>query len=81
MCEKIHEPLLLLIPRLSFVPLLSQKPTFVVEWLTLLLNIQEVLGSNLGPETCCPGRFLVVFPQPFDTVAGIVPQNEVTTTS
>jgi hypothetical protein len=81
MCENIHERLLLLIPRLSFVPLLSQKPTFVVEWLTLLLHIQEVLGSNLGPETCCRDSFLVVFPQPFDIFAGIGPQNEVTTTS
>jgi hypothetical protein len=26
----------------------------VVEWLTLLLCIQEVLGSNLGPETSYP---------------------------
>jgi hypothetical protein len=26
----------------------------VVEWLTLLLCIQEVLGSNLGPETGYP---------------------------
>jgi hypothetical protein len=26
-------------------------PTVVVEWLTLLLRIREVPGSNLGPET------------------------------
>jgi hypothetical protein len=26
----------------------------VVEWLTLLLRILEVLGSNLGPKTGCP---------------------------
>jgi hypothetical protein len=25
-------------------------PNFVVEWVTLLLSIQEVPGSNLGPE-------------------------------
>jgi hypothetical protein len=25
-------------------------PNVVVEWLTLLLRIREVLGSNLGPE-------------------------------
>jgi hypothetical protein len=29
-------------------------PNVVVEWLTLLLRIWEVLGSNLGPETGYP---------------------------
>jgi hypothetical protein len=26
-------------------------PNVVIEWLTLLLPIREVEGSNLGPET------------------------------
>jgi hypothetical protein len=30
------------------------QPNVVVEWLTLLLGIQEVPGSNLGPETGYP---------------------------
>jgi hypothetical protein len=29
-------------------------PNIVAEWLTLLLYIWEVLGSNLGPQTSCP---------------------------
>jgi hypothetical protein len=34
-----------------FVP---QRPNIVVEWLTPLLRIREVLGSNVGPETGYP---------------------------
>jgi hypothetical protein len=30
---------------------MTQKPNFVVEWLTLLLHIREVPGSNLDQET------------------------------
>jgi hypothetical protein len=45
----------------------------VVEWLTLLLRIWEVSGSNLGPETEYSERSFVVFPSPLDN-AGIVPQ-------
>jgi hypothetical protein len=30
----------------------------VIEWLTLLLRVQEVPGSNIGPETGCPEFFL-----------------------
>jgi hypothetical protein len=30
------------------------QPNVVVEFLTLLLGIQKVLGSNLGPETGYP---------------------------
>jgi hypothetical protein len=30
----------------------------VVEWLTLLLRIQEVVGSNLGAEAIYPEGFL-----------------------
>jgi hypothetical protein len=29
-------------------------PNVVVEWLTLLLLIREVLGTDLGPETGYP---------------------------
>jgi hypothetical protein len=29
----------------------TEKPKVVVEWLTLLLRMLEVLGSNFGPQT------------------------------
>jgi len=29
-------------------------PNVVIEWLTILLRIREVPGSNLGPETGYP---------------------------
>jgi hypothetical protein len=32
----------------------TERPNVVVEWLTLLLRIREVQGSNLGPETVYP---------------------------
>jgi hypothetical protein len=35
-------------------------PGIVVKWIKLLLHIQEVLGSNLGPETSYLDRFFVV---------------------
>jgi hypothetical protein len=48
---------------------------FVVEWLTLLLCIREVPGSNLVPETGYPGRgfFFCGFPHSVQANAGIVP--------
>jgi hypothetical protein len=36
-------------------------PNIMVEQLTLLLHIQEVLGSNHGPETDYPDRFFLWF--------------------
>jgi hypothetical protein len=36
----------------------------VVEWLTLLIRISEVLVSYLGPETYYPGWGLDGFPVP-----------------
>jgi hypothetical protein len=36
----------------------------VVEYLTLLLRIREVPGSNLDPETGCPDRDYMVFSVP-----------------
>jgi hypothetical protein len=33
----------------KFVTITKKKPNIVVEWLTLLLHIQEVPGSYLGP--------------------------------
>jgi hypothetical protein len=36
----------------------------MIEWLILLLCIQEVPGSNLSPETSYP-EFLVVFLSPY----------------
>jgi hypothetical protein len=29
-------------------------PNVVIKWLTSLLHIQDITGSNLGPETRCP---------------------------
>lgn len=43
-------------------------PNVVVEWLTLLFHIREVLGSNLGPDWVFHS-----FPQSFWANAGIVP--------
>jgi hypothetical protein len=46
---------------------------FVVEWLTLLLRIWEVPGSNLGQETGYPEQeFALVFFSP-SKHAGIIP--------
>jgi hypothetical protein len=36
----------------------------MAKWLALLLHIQEVSGSNFGPETTCPDGLLVVFHWP-----------------
>jgi hypothetical protein len=35
----------------------DMSPKVVIEWLKLLLHIQEVPGSNLGPETGYPELF------------------------
>jgi hypothetical protein len=45
-------------------------PNVLVEWLTLLLCIREVLGSSLGPETGYPARGFNGFPQSFHSKAG-----------
>jgi hypothetical protein len=34
----------------------SHMPDVMVDWLTLLLRIREVPGSNVGLETGCPAR-------------------------
>jgi hypothetical protein len=53
----------LLSSRTQFVPYTpSLKPNSEVEWLTLLLCIREVPGSNLGPETGYPLWFSSVPP-------------------
>jgi hypothetical protein len=46
----------------------------VGEWLTLLLRILGVPGSNLGPQTGYP-EFLRGFLQSFQANSGIVHQN------
>jgi hypothetical protein len=44
----------------------------VVEWLTLLLRILRVLGSNLGTETGYPElRFFIVFLSPSRKIPGL----------
>jgi hypothetical protein len=40
---------------------IKDRPNVVVEWLTLLLRIREVPGSNLGPDTGYPDRVFVIF--------------------
>jgi hypothetical protein len=45
----------------------------VVEWLTFLLLIREVLGSNLGQETGYPDKVFHGFPQCIQAKAKIVP--------
>jgi hypothetical protein len=47
-------------------------PKVVVKWLTLLLRIGEVPGSNLGQETGYPEGSRG-FPQSLQANAGIVP--------
>jgi hypothetical protein len=39
---------------ITFVTTYKPVPNVVVEWITLLLRIQKVPGSNLFPETGCP---------------------------
>jgi hypothetical protein len=46
------------------------KLNVVVEWLTRLLRIREVPGSNLGPDTGYTDRFFVVFVSPSRQVLG-----------
>jgi hypothetical protein len=53
----------------------SQAPKVVVEWLKFLLRFRWVQCSNFGQE----GSY--VFPQSLQANPGIVPQNQVTTTS
>jgi hypothetical protein len=43
-----------------------KQPNVMVEWLTLLLRIREVPGSNLGPADWLSRlRFFMVFVSPF----------------
>jgi hypothetical protein len=44
-----------------------------VEWLTLLLSILEVPGSNIGPETGYPEVDFCCFTQSLQANAGIEP--------
>jgi hypothetical protein len=46
-----------------------KRQNVVVEWLTLLLRIQEVPGSNLDSEACYP-EFFVVFLSPSRRMRG-----------
>jgi hypothetical protein len=50
----------------------SHSPNIVIAWLTLLLRIREVLGSNLDPETGYPDTFSW-FSKSLPENAGIVP--------
>jgi hypothetical protein len=45
-----------------------------MSWLTLLLRIREVMGSNLGPKTGYPDYVWCGFPQSFQANAGILAQ-------
>jgi hypothetical protein len=52
----------------SIIPLLL--PNVVVEWLTLMLRILEVLCSHLGSETGYPDRGFCGFPQSLQQMLG-----------
>jgi hypothetical protein len=41
-------------------------------WLTLLIRVWEVPGSNLGPETCYP-EVIRGFPLSLQANAGVMP--------
>jgi hypothetical protein len=45
-----------------------------MSWLTLLLRIREVMGSNLGPKTGYPDYVWCGFPQSFQANSGILAQ-------
>jgi hypothetical protein len=47
-------------------------PNVVVEWLTFLLRIKEIPGSNLGSETGNPDSFFRL-PQSLQANFGIIP--------
>jgi hypothetical protein len=51
-CITLHMPHSLLIPLKALSIFAS--PNVVVEWLTLLLRIREISGSNFGPKTGYP---------------------------
>jgi hypothetical protein len=54
---------LIQIPMLKEANMLLIQPNAMVGWLALLFHIQEVLGSNPGPETSYPDRYFNGFPQ------------------
>jgi hypothetical protein len=49
------------------------RPNVMVEWLTLLLHIWEVTGSNLDPETSYTHQDFRGFLRSLQANAGIVP--------
>jgi hypothetical protein len=51
----------------------------MTEWLTLLLRIREVSGSNLGPKTDYLDWYFRGFPQSLQSDSGVVPYNYATT--
>jgi hypothetical protein len=52
-CITLHMPHSLLLIPLKALSIFAS-PNVVVEWLTLLLRIREISGSNLGPKTGYP---------------------------
>jgi hypothetical protein len=48
----------------------SERQNVVVEWLTHLLRIRDVPGSNLGTETSYPELNFVVFLSPSRQIPG-----------
>jgi hypothetical protein len=41
-----------------------------VEWITFVLRILEIQGSNLGRKTVYPDRFFVISPNPSNQIKG-----------
>jgi hypothetical protein len=59
-------------PYSSSSELHTKRPNVVLEWLTLLLLIREVPGSNIGPETAYPDWGISLFSQAFQASVGIL---------
>jgi hypothetical protein len=53
----------------------------MIEWLTLIIHIPEVPGSNFSPETGYPDGVFRGFPQFLQANVMIEPQNYATTAS
>jgi hypothetical protein len=56
------------------IPVFLLLPNVAVVWLTLLLCILEVLGSNVGPEIGYPDWGLSILSNSRQANAGIVPK-------
>jgi hypothetical protein len=42
----------------------TEEPNVSAAWSSLMHHIQEILSSNIDPETCYPDRFFAIFHNP-----------------